>query len=310
MRLRKYNTIPGMVSLAAASFLLSGCDMALLNPKGEIGLEQRTLILTAIGLMLLVVIPAIVMAILFAWRYKESNQRGKYDPNFIHSGKVEAVVWGIPIIIIAILGTITWKTTHSLDPYRPIHTDQKPLTIEVVALDWKWLFIYPEQGIATVNEIAFPSHRPVEFKVTSNTVMNSFFIPRLGSQIYAMAGMQTKLHLIANEPGTYQGISANYSGQGFSGMKFAAITTADEQGFENWVAKVKQSPQTLDSVAAFERLATPSENVKPQYYASVKPGLFNDIIGKFMHSGMHAHHQPQKAMTQHPNGDVAMGTEE
>ena len=229
MRLRKYNKSLGILSLIAGTLLLSGCDSALLNPKGQIAMEQRSLILTAFGLMLIVVIPAILMAVVFAWKYRASNTNAKYSPNWSHSNKVEAVVWTVPILIILFLGVLTRKSTHALEPGKPIASDVKPVEIEVVALDWKWLFIYPEQGIATVNEIAFPKGTPVNFRITSNSVMNSFFIPTLGSQIYAMAGMQTKLHLIANEPGTFKGISSNFSGRGFSGMKFRAIATPIRQ---------------------------------------------------------------------------------
>ncbi len=248
MRLRKYNKSLGWLSLIAGAFLLSGCDSALLDPKGQIGLEQRSLILTALGLMLIVVIPAIAMAIGFAWKYRASNKDAKYSPNWSHSNKVEAVVWTIPILIIIFLAVLTWKTTHALEPSKPLVHDAKPVTIEVIAMDWKWFFIYPEQGIATVNEIAFPANTPVEFKITSNSVMNSFFIPRLGSQIYAMAGMQTQLHLIADEAGTYDGISSNYSGKGFSGMKFKAIATPDMNTFNQWVAKAKQSPNAINDM--------------------------------------------------------------
>ena len=285
MRLRKYNKILGMLSLITGAALLSGCDSALLDPKGQIGLEQRSLILTALGLMLIVVIPAIVMAIGFAWKYRATNKEAKYSPNWSHSNKVEAVVWTIPILIIIFLAVLTWKTTHSLEPSRPLDHDAKPVTIEVIAMDWKWFFIYPEQGIATVNEIAFPANTPVEFKITSNSVMNSFFIPRLGSQIYAMAGMQTKLHLIANEAGTYDGISANYSGAGFSGMKFKAIATPDAATFNQWVAQAKQSPKVLNDMDAYNKLAAPSEYNKVEYFSSVKPNLFVDVINKFMGPG-------------------------
>lgn len=285
MRLRKYNKILGMLSLITGAALLSGCDSALLDPKGQIGLEQRSLILTALGLMLIVVIPAIVMAIGFAWKYRASNKEAKYSPNWSHSNKVEAVVWTIPILIIIFLAVLTWKTTHALEPGRPLVHDAKPVTIEVIAMDWKWFFIYPEQGIATVNEIAFPANTPVEFKITSNSVMNSFFIPRLGSQIYAMAGMQTKLHLIANEAGTYDGISANYSGAGFSGMKFKAIATPDAATFNQWVAQAKQSPKVMNDMDAYNKLAAPSEYNKVEYFSSVKPNLFVDVINKFMGPG-------------------------
>lgn len=297
----RLNTPPkwgSMISLITGSLMLSGCNAALLNPKGQISLEQRSLIFTAIGLMLIVVIPAIVMALIFAWKYRAANTKAKYTPNWAHSNKVEAVVWGIPVIIIIILATLTWKTTHSLDPYRPLEHANKPVTIEVVSLDWKWLFIYPEQGIATVNEIAFPKNTPIEFKVTSNSVMNSFFIPRLGSQIYAMAGMQTKLHLIANEPGTYDGISASYSGAGFSGMKFKAIATPDKASFEKWVAQVKQSPETLNDMVAFKKLAQPSKFNKTEYFASVKSDLFGDVIHQFSNHNMS---MPMPATNEHEN---------
>ena len=263
MRLRKYNKSLGWLSLFAGTVLLSGCNSALLDPKGQIGLEQRSLILTAFGLMLIVVIPAILMAVGFAWKYRASNKDAKYSPNWSHSNKVEAVVWTVPILIIIFLAVLTWKTTHALEPSKPLAHDEKPITIEVVSMDWKWFFIYPEQGIATVNEIAFPA----------------------GSQIYAMAGMQTRLHLIANEPGTYDGISASYSGPGFSGMKFKAIATPDRAAFDQWVAKAKQSPNTMSDMAAFEKLAAPSEYNQVEYFSNVKPDLFADVINKFMAHG-------------------------
>ncbi|MDF7660533.1 cytochrome o ubiquinol oxidase subunit II [Erwiniaceae bacterium L1_54_6] len=281
MRLRKYNKSLGILSLIAGAVLLSGCDSALLNPKGQIALEQRSLILTAFGLMLIVVIPAVFMAVFFAWKYRATNTNAKYSPNWSHSNKVEAVVWTIPILIILFLGVLTWKSTHALEPSKPLASDVKPVEIDVVALDWKWLFIYPEQGIATVNQIAFPANTPVSFKITSNSVMNSFFIPTLGSQIYAMAGMQTKLHLIANEPGIFDGISANFSGRGFSGMKFKAIATKDDAEFQQWVAKVKAAPDTLTTMDDFEKLAAPSENHPVEYFSTANPELFKQVIDKF-----------------------------
>ena len=299
MRLMKYNKCLGILSLIAGAVLLSGCDSALLNPKGQIALEQRSLILTAFGLMMIVVIPAVLMAVVFAWKYRATNTNAKYSPNWSHSNKVEAVVWTIPLLIILVLGVLTWKSTHALEPSKPLASDVKPVEIDVVALDWKWLFIYPEQGIATVNQIAFPANTPVNFKITSNSVMNSFFIPTLGSQIYAMAGMQTKLHLIANEPGTFDGISANFSGRGFSGMKFKAIATKDDAEFQQWVAKVKAAPNTLTTMDDFEKLAAPSENHPVEYFSTANPELFKQVIDKFMmshgkmdmsHEGMDMNH--------------------
>ncbi|MBG6244166.1 cytochrome o ubiquinol oxidase subunit II [Candidatus Symbiopectobacterium sp. 'North America'] len=304
MRLRKYNKIFGMLSLFAAAALLSGCDMALMNPKGQVELEQRSLILTALGLMLIVVIPVIVMTIAFAWKFRASNTKAKYTPNWSHPNKIEAVVWTVPIIIILILGTITWKTTHSLDPCKPLVSEAKPINVEVISLDWKWLFVYPELGIATVNELAFPTNVPVNFKITSDTVMNSFFIPRLGGQIYAMAGMQTKLHFIANEPGKYEGISGGYSGKGFSGMKFTAIATPSQQEFDQWVATVRTSSKTLNSTEEFNTLAKPSEFHPVEYFSSVQPELFENLIRKFTQSGgapahHHAEGETQQGSMQH-----------
>lgn len=281
----------GALLLLATTGLLSGCDMALMSPKGQIGLEQKSLILTAIGLMLIVVIPVIIMAVAFSRKYRASNTNAKYTPDWSHSNKIEAVVWTVPVIIVAILAVITWKTSHSLDPYKPLESDVKPIQVDVISLDWKWLFVYPELGIASVNELAFPVNTPVNFRVTSDTVMNSFFIPQLGGQIYAMAGMQTKLHLIANEAGQYKGISGSYSGAGFSGMKFKAIATRDQADFDAWVAKVKQSPKMLATMTEFEALAKQSQNNPVEYFASADPALFVNVINKFMGDMKPGEHQ-------------------
>ena len=264
----------------STAILLSGCGTTLMDPKGQIGMEQKTLILLSFGLMLIVVIPVIIMTLVFAYRYRASNKDATYTPNWSHSNKIEAVVWIVPCIIILILGIITWKTAHSLDPRRPLQSNAKPITIEVMSLDWKWLFIYPEQGIATVNQIAFPANVPVVFKITSDTVMNSFFIPQLGSQLYSMAGMVNTLHLIANEPGTYQGISSNYSGAGFSGMKFTAIATATPEEFNQWVKKVKQSPLTLKQ-DTFDALTKASHNNPVEYFSTVQADLYKNIVAKY-----------------------------
>lgn len=310
MRLRKYNKTLGILSLVCVSALLSGCDMALMNPKGQIGLEQRSLILTALGLMLLVVVPAIVMAVVFAIKYRASNAQATYSPNWSHSTKVELVVWSVPILIIIFLAILTWKSTHALDPSKPIQSDAKTMTIEVVAMDWKWLFIYPEQGIATVNQIAFPKDVPIRFQITSNSVMNSFFIPRLGGQIYAMAGMNSTLHLIANEPGSYDGFSASFSGKGFSGMKFTAIATPDQQSFDEWVQKVKASSETLNTMEAYEQLAAPSEYHPVEFFSSVKPDLYQAVIGKFMGKGKSMDMTQKDGMEMDMSEHSHAGTEE
>ncbi|BEV72191.1 hypothetical protein THUN1379_16730 [Paludibacterium sp. THUN1379] len=261
--------------------LLSGCQGGILDPKGQIAADEKSLIITATLLMLLVVVPVIVMTLVFAWKYRASNTNATYTPKWAHSTKIEVVVWLIPIIIVSFLAVLTWHTTHKLDPYRALDSDKKPVRIEVVALNWKWLFIYPDLNIATVNQIAFPKDVPVDFRITSDTVMNSFFIPQLGGQIYAMAGMQTQLHLIANEAGTYKGFSSNYSGAGFSGMKFNAIATATPAEFEQWVASVRAAGKPLDT-GAYLKLASPSENNAVAYYADPTPRLFDAIVHKYM----------------------------
>ncbi|MGL9769248.1 MAG: cytochrome o ubiquinol oxidase subunit II [Sodalis sp. (in: enterobacteria)] len=297
MRLSQYNKYLKMLSLLSVTPLISSCsDMVLMNPKGQIGLEERSLILTALGLMLIVVIPAIVMAFLFTIKYRASNTKATYSPNWSYSSKIELVVWAVPVLIIIFLATLTWKSTHALDPNKPIISDANPITIQVIAMDWKWLFIYPKQGIATVNEISFPVNVPVKFEITSNSVMNSFFIPQLGGQIYAMAGMNAILHLIANAPGNYKGISANFSGRGFSGMKFTAIVTPDQADFNQWAQKVKASPKTLCTMEAYERLAAPSEYHPIEYFSNVKPSLYQNVISKFIGNGMNIATTKSKGM--------------
>jgi cytochrome o ubiquinol oxidase subunit 2 len=271
------------VCAGAGMLLLSGCNMELLSPKGDIGAQEKSLLLTATLLMLIVVIPVILMTISFAWKYRASNTGATYSPKWSHSTAIEAVCWTIPIIIVTILGVITWRSTHELDPYKPLVSDVKPVEVDVVSLDWKWLFIYPEYGIATVNELAFPVDTPVHFRITSASVMNSFFIPALGSQIYSMAGMQTELSLIAREAGTYRGISANYSGAGFSGMRFAAIATTQD-GFDAWVKKVQASPKQL-TAQAYQALTSPSEHDPVAYFSGANPTTFDGIMHDFTASG-------------------------
>ena len=269
------------IALASTVLILSGCKGGVLDPKGMIAADEKNLIIIATGLMLLVVIPVIVMTLYFAWKYRHTQTHEIYAPKWAHSNKIEAIVWAVPIVIVVILSVITWQSTHRLDPYKPIEGKGKHLTVEVVSLNWKWLFIYPEQGIATVNELVFPAHVPVEYKITSESTMNSFFIPQLGSQIYSMAGMETKLHLIADEPGTFQGFSSNYSGSGFSGMKFDAIATPTQADFNKWVSKVKADNHKLTKTSYYE-LAEESENNPVAYYGDVEKGLFHTIIMKYM----------------------------
>ncbi|OTG83058.1 ubiquinol oxidase subunit II [Acinetobacter sp. ANC 4648] len=247
-------TILAVLSLSTLAALLTGCggDMVLLNSKGPVAEGQSDLMMKAIYLMLLVVIPSIIMALWFGWKYRASNKDADYKPTWAHSTAIEIVVWGIPCIIIAILAYLTWWGSHKYDPYRPLESDKAPLTIQVIAEQFKWVFVYPEQEIATINEVRFPEKTPVNFNITSNFTMNSFFIPKLAGQIYAMAGMKTQLHMLANEPGVYRGFSSNYSGYGFTQMRFKAhsVTEAD---FNSWVAAVKAGNGTSINPEAVQK---------------------------------------------------------
>jgi cytochrome o ubiquinol oxidase subunit 2 len=276
---RTRSRLAGVLTLAMAAFL-SGCHYSVLDPKGQIAADEKSLIITATLLMLIVVIPVIVLTLWFAWKYRASNTSATYLPNWSYSHRIEAVCWAVPCAIIVVLGVLTWKTTHQLDPFRPIDSKVKPITIEVVSLDWKWLFIYPEQHIATVNEIQFPAGTPVNFKITSDTVMNVFFIPQLGSQIYAMAGMQTQVNLIADQPGIFDGLSTNFSGAGFPDMKFTA-TASSQADFDAWVAKVKASPNKL-GLDNYGELAKPSSKDPVKYFSTVEPVLFTAVLDKYM----------------------------
>ncbi|MFB4394263.1 MULTISPECIES: ubiquinol oxidase subunit II [unclassified Pseudomonas] len=269
----------GLMLLGLIALQLSGCDMVLFNPKGQVGLEQRNLIILATLLMLIVVVPVMIMTLLFSVHYRDSNKKARYTPDWSHSPAIEAVVWGVPLLIIIVLGVVTWRSTHALDPYRPLVADRPAIKVQVIATDWKWLFVYPALGIASVNELAMPVDTPVDFRVTSDGAITSFFIPALGGQIYAMAGMQTQLHLVANHQGTYTGIAANYNGPGFSDMHFKALAL-DQAGFDAWVTKVRGSQHRLDQTR-YAQLAKPSVAHPVEHYAKVDDGLFQSLIDKY-----------------------------
>jgi cytochrome o ubiquinol oxidase subunit 2 len=249
--------------------------------------QQGHLIVASTVLMLLIVVPVIALTVIFAWRYRQSNSAATYAPDWDHSTQLELVIWAAPLLIIIALGALTWISAHTLDPYRPLrHVDAshavragvKPLTIEVVALDWKWLFIYPEQGIAVVNEVAAPVDVPINFKITASSVMNSFFVPALAGQIYAMPGMQTQLNAVINRPGDYEGFSANYSGAGFSGMhfKFRGLSAGD---FEHWVQSAKTAGRELSN-QGYLQLEKPSEREPVRRYSLVSAGLYDAILNQ------------------------------
>jgi cytochrome o ubiquinol oxidase subunit 2 len=276
MKRKNYLIPPGFAFLCGTAFL-GGCShMVLLEPKGPIGDSERFVILASFGLMLIVVIPVIIMAFWFPRRFRESNTESPYTPNWSRSAKIDLVVWLVPAVIVTALGTLAWTTTHRLDPYKPIDSEVKPVTIEAVALDWKWLFIYPDQHIAAVNQIVFPVNVPLNFKITSDTVLASFFIPQLGSQLYAMPGKQARLHLLADEIGVYDGQNQQFNGRGYAGMRFEAIATSTGD-FARWLQKTGKSPDHLDQ-ARFEELRKPSTDSPVQYFSPVEPDLFQYIL--------------------------------
>ena len=260
--------------------MLSGCSWDLMNPSGSIGVQTRNLIVLATAVMLLVVVPVIILTLVFAWRYRESNTKAEYAPRWAHSTKIEVVVWGIPIVIVVMLAVIIWDTTHKLDPFRPLESKVAPLEVDVVALDWKWLFIYPQYGVASLNELPIPVGTPINFRITAESTMNALFIPRLGSMVYAMSGMQTKLHLIADETGVFEGRSAAYSGAGFSDMHFRTIATSRAE-FDAWIARARLSGNTLDETA-YRKLEQPSSKDPVTVYAAVSPRLFQGVVDQYM----------------------------
>jgi cytochrome o ubiquinol oxidase subunit 2 len=278
-----HKSLRGLLVLPAV--LLTGCHTLLLNPSGDVAAQQSHLILVSTVLMLLIIVPVIALTVFFAWHYRHSNTRATYTPDWDHSTQLELLIWAAPLLIIIALGALVWINTHTLDPYRPLRrldatrsvpAGTTPLTVEVVALDWKWLFIFPELGIASVNDLAAPVNVPISFKVTASSVMNSFFIPALAGQVYAMPGMETQLHAVVNQPGDYQGFSANYSGAGFSDMrfKFHGMSPAD---FDRWVQTAKAGGKAL-SRDGYLRLEIPNEREPVRYYATVAAGLYDSIL--------------------------------
>jgi cytochrome o ubiquinol oxidase subunit 2 len=287
---------PGRVlrhlAVLALPALLGGCNLIVLSPAGDVAHRQSQLVMISTGLMLLIILPVMVLTVLFAWRYRSANRQARYEPEWSHSTGLELVIWAAPLVIIICLGALAWAGTHLLDPYRPlarigpdrpVAADVRPLEVQVVALDWKWLFILPEYGVASVNELAAPVNRPIRFRITSTAVMNSFFIPALAGQIYAMPGMETTLHGVINRPGDFEGFSANYSGAGFSGMRFRFRGLAG-QDFDAWVAQAKQAGETLGR-ADFLTLQRPSENVPVRHFSAVDPELFDAIVNMCVEQG-------------------------
>jgi cytochrome o ubiquinol oxidase subunit 2 len=265
-----------LAAIFIAATALGGCSEGVVNPQGPIASAERLLLINSTAIMLVVVIPVIVATLAFAWWYRASNIHAHRSLDESYEGRVEFVIWSIPALTVILLGGVIWIGSHQLDPRAPIAEHSDPLHVDVVALDWKWLFIYPDQGIAAVNQLVIPAGTPVEFRLTSATVMNSFFVPQLGSQIYTMGGMTTHLNLLADKPGEFPGFSANFSGDGFSEMRFVAKSVpADE--FNAWVEQVRGAGSALDD-AGYAELAKPSKAVPPATYRSVAPRLFEHII--------------------------------
>jgi cytochrome o ubiquinol oxidase subunit II len=266
--------------LISAVLYLQGTDIPVLQPKGMIAHKERNLIITSTLLMLVVVIPVFILTFVITWKYRASNTKAEYAPDWDYNLLAESIWWGFPCVIIIVLAVMTWKSSHDLDPFVPLNTGVKPVKIQVVALPWKWLFIYPEQNIASVNFFQFPEQTPINFEITADAPMNSFWIPQLSGQIFAMPGMTTKLHIIADVPGNYFGSSANLSGKGFAGMTFTAKASSQDE-FYQWVESAKQSSKHL-SLDEYRKLAEPSEYNPIAYYSLKAEGLFNWIVMKYM----------------------------
>jgi cytochrome o ubiquinol oxidase subunit 2 len=276
MQLGRAKVFGGCIGVIVAPLTLAGCNMDVLHPAGPVGNIEARLLAETTAAMLIIVIPVIIMTIVFAWRYRDGANHSHYNPQWNANWRFEAAIWFIPLLIVIYLGILNWRSTLALDPFKPLPGNRPVLRVDVVAMDWKWLFIYPDQRIATIDQLVIPTGTQVAFDITSDTVMNVFFIPRLGTQIYAMAGMRTQDHLLAKDTGTFRGISANFSGDGFAQMRFQtkAVTPDD---FAVWVRQTQDAPQKLDA-AAFAQLRKPGVHDAPAVYGRADPTLFTAIL--------------------------------
>ena len=272
-----------ITATAIVPLCLAACHPAVLDPKGVIGIAEKTILIDSLAIMLVIAIPTIAAILGFAWWFRASNTKARYLPDFNYSGRLELIVWAIPLLVIMLLGGVVWIGSHDLDPYKPLVSKTPALKVQVVSLDWKWLFIYPDQRIASVNRLVVPAGVPIHFDLTSDSVMNAFFIPQLGSMIYTMNKMTTQLNLQADTPGTFKGLSSDYSGDGFAGMHFEVQAVPQEQ-FLEWINTTRGSGPTLDS-ASYGALAEQSLSVEPFTYRSAEPGLFQKIAGQTLPPG-------------------------
>src|SRR5690348_17082965 len=272
--------------------LLGGCNLVLLDPSGDVARQQSDIMITTTIITALIIVPVLIAIGIVAWRYRASNRQAKYDPNWDHSPQLELVVWAVPLLIIIAVGAVSWIGTHKTDPYRPLDriapgkpvpADAKPLEVDVVSLRWKWLFLYPQYGIAAVNELAAPVNRPIRFQLTADTMMDSFFVPALAGQIYSMPGMQTVLHGVINKPGEYRGFSANFSGSGFTDMRFKFLGL-ETQDFDAWVAKARAAGGDLD-LAAYDKLRQSSRAEPVHYYAKFDADLYDRVLNLCVEPG-------------------------
>lgn len=266
---------PRLAASAVFAIVPGVCTASVLDPVGPVGIAERTILLDSLAIMLAIVVPTIVATLAFAYWYRASNSRARYMGEWAYSGRLELIVWAIPALVVLFLGGIAWLSSHRLDPAQPLDSPNRPLEIQVVSLDWRWLFIYPEQNVASINELVVPVGVPLHLRITSATVMNVFFVPRLGSEIYCMNGMVTQLNLQADRAGTYPGLSANFSGDGFSGMHFE-VRAGTAQEFADWVAAARRANASLDD-AAYGQLRRQSEDARIYAYRQVRSGLFEDI---------------------------------
>ena len=264
-----------MISIASSAMLLASCHEGVLDPHGPVGKAERVILYNSTAIMLAVVIPVILLTLVFAWWFRDKNKRAQYRPDWEYSGRIEMIIWSIPALVILFLGGIAWTGSHDLDPSQELKDSLAPLDIEVISLDWRWLFIYPKEGIASLNRLVVPAGVPLRFRLTSATVMNSFFVPQLGSQIYAMPGMISRLNLRADQPGAFQGLSAQFSGDGFSDMRFDLVSVGAYE-FKEWVTTTKTQGGLLDATT-YTNLAKPAKAENPQTYAAVTEGLFDSV---------------------------------
>jgi cytochrome o ubiquinol oxidase subunit II len=288
-------------AVLVAPIVLTACQPAVLDPQGFIGHAEKMILIDSLAIMLAIVVPTIAATLAFAWWFRASNTRARYLPDWAYSGRIELIVWSIPLLVIMLLGGVAWIGSHDLDPAKPLTSNRPPLEVQVVSLDWKWLFIYPSQGVASVNQLVVPAGAPIHFSLTSASVMNAFFVPQLGSMIYTMNGMTTQLNLQADAPGTFLGLSSHYSGDGFSDMHFDVLAVPAEK-FAAWIEATRTSGPTLDP-GSYAALARQSVDTRPFTYRAADPGLFQQIVTQKLPPG-------PGPRTGRPNPSVSPRTED